>query len=76
VLGDLAGQLLAEPGAKEATQMAGEALPAFEPGSHLAVRLADRRFHPLDPLRDDVVDGFAQLRLLLFPVTEGSASAA
>ena len=40
VLGDFAGELLAEPGADEPPQMAGDVLPAFDPGPHLAVRLS------------------------------------
>ena len=71
VLGDFARDLLAEPGAEEAPQMAGDVLPAFDPGPHFAVRLADRRLHPLDPLLDDLVDGLASLGLLHFPVAEG-----
>ena len=65
------GELLAEPGADEAPQMARDVLPAFEPGPHLAVRLLDRRLHPVDPLLDDLVNGLAPLRLLRFPVAEG-----
>ena len=53
------GELLAEPGADEAAEVAGDVLPAFEPGPHLAVGLPDRRLHPLDPLLDDLVDGLA-----------------
>ena len=71
VLGDFARDLLAEPGAEETPQMAGDALPAFEPGAHFPVRLLDRRLHPRDPLSDDLVDGLAPLRLLRFPVAEG-----
>ena len=71
VLGDFAGDLLAEPGAEEAPQMAGDVLPAFDPGPHFAVRLLDRRLHPLDPLLDDVIDGLAPLGLLHLAVAEG-----
>jgi hypothetical protein len=38
-------------------------VPAFQPGPHLAVRLADRGLHPLDPLIDDLRDGLASLAL-------------
>ena len=65
------GDLLAEPGADEAPQVAGDVLPAFDPGPHFAVRLLDRRLHPVDPLLDDLVDGLAFLGLLHFPVAEG-----
>jgi hypothetical protein len=51
-------------GAEEAPQMAGDVLPAFDPGPHFPVRLANRRLHPLDPLLDDLVNGLAPLRLL------------
>src|ERR1700720_4123026 len=44
--------------------MAGNVAPRFDPGPHLAIRLADQRIHPLDPLLDDLVDGLAPLRLL------------
>jgi hypothetical protein len=58
-------------GAEEAPQMAGDVLPAFDPGPHFPVRLANRRLHPLDPLLDDLVDGLASFRLLrlLLPQT-------
>jgi len=64
VLGDFAGDLLAEPWAEEAPQVAGDVLPGFDPGPHFPVGLADRRLHPVDPLLDDFVDGLAPLRLL------------
>src|SRR5258708_360918 len=71
VLGDFAGDLLAELWADEAPQVAPNIVPAFDPGPHFPVRLADRRLHPLDPLLDDLVDGLALFRLarLLLPQT-------
>ena len=50
-------EFLAQPGAEEVAQMTRDVFPAFDPGPHLAVRLADRRFHPLDTHLDDLVDG-------------------
>jgi hypothetical protein len=38
---------------------------------HFAVRLANRRLHPFDPRRNDLIDGLAFLGLLHFPVAEG-----
>ena len=71
VLGDHAGDLFAEPGTEKAPQMAGDVLPAFDSGPHFAVRLADRRPHPLDPLLDDFVDGLAPSCLLRLVLAEG-----
>src|SRR6516225_11188476 len=71
VLGDLAWELLAEPGTDEAPQVAGDVLPAFDPGPHLAVRLANPGLHPRDALLDDLVDGPAMLRLLRLLLAEG-----
>jgi hypothetical protein len=44
--------------------------PALDPWPQLAVCLAHRGLHPLDPLRDDLIDDLALLGLLHFPVTE------
>ena len=71
VLGDVAREFFAEPGADGASQMAGDILPCFDPGPHFPVRLPNRRLHPLDPFLDDLIDGLAFLRLLHFPVAEG-----
>src|SRR5437667_6117814 len=51
--------------------MARGVLPTLQPGPHLAVRLANRRLHPRDPLLDDLIDGLAALRLLRLLVAEG-----
>src|SRR6266702_535993 len=48
--------------------MARNIFPTFDPGPHFPIWLANRRFHPIDPLLDDLVDGlalFRPLRLLL-----------
>ncbi|WP_245310978.1 hypothetical protein [Bradyrhizobium valentinum] len=71
VLGDVARDLLAKPGADEAPKVAGYVVPSFDPGPHFPVRLADRRLHPLDPLLDDLVNGLASFGLLRLALAEG-----
>jgi hypothetical protein len=71
VLGDLGGELPAKPWADEAPQMARNVAPRFYPRPHFFVWLANRRFHPRDPLRDDLIDGLAALGLLQLAVAEG-----
>src|SRR6516162_8093136 len=51
--------------------MAGDVLPCFDPGPHLAVWLLDRRLHPLNPLLNDVVDGLVPLGLRSLVLAEG-----
>jgi hypothetical protein len=58
-VGNLAGDHLAEPRLDQALKLACKRFPAFEPGPHLAVRLAHRRLHPCDVLIDDLIDGDA-----------------
>src|SRR6516225_3895516 len=71
VLGDLGCELFAQRRADEAPQVAGDVLPAFDPGPHLAVRFANRSLHPGDALLDNFVDGLAMLRLLRLLLAEG-----
>jgi hypothetical protein len=71
VLGGLAGDLLAEARLEKSPQMAGDVRPCFDAGPHFPVRLANQRFHPLDPLVDDLLDSLAPLRLPHFPLAEG-----
>src|SRR3954447_9131054 len=51
--------------------MASGVLPRLQSGSHLAVRLLDRRLHPFNSLIDDLRDGLAAFRLRGFLIAEG-----
>jgi hypothetical protein len=60
-----------QPSSANRTSTPGDVVASFDPGPHFPVRLANRRLHPLDPFRDDLVNGLALLVLLHLLLAQG-----
>jgi hypothetical protein len=71
LIGNLARELLAEPWADEAPQVALNVFPRFDPGPHVAVTLEHLGLHPFDVLGNHLINGAALPLMLLLLLAHG-----